>query len=610
MARRHRSQAKKKTNKKEKREENLAQGRRMVWQHPMFWQLNCYVYTREKYPNPCPRNGLIVVSDQGGLYANPNTEATPTEWAYAIAHGLLHLGMGHFEERENQLAWNVACDLIIGRFLAELKFGKQPLGLPAPNIGAGQTEETLYERFCRDGIPEHYLGYTTAVEGQPDMIWEKKSSDWDDDEPDWPRLFGLGLKQAVFAAIDVAGGQIESLADGRYYNSDRNSSGKEAKNWVINHLPLLGALASSFEVVEDQRVCQQMSISVAAVDAHLQTIYINPAAGLDEEQFRFVMAHELLHVGLCHQPRQEGRDPYLWNVACDYVINGWLIEMGIGEMPPLGGLLDSDLKGLSAEAIYDRIVGDMRRMSRLATLRGKGLGDMMGPSDEWWKSRDGVALDDFYRRCLGQGLVYQEEHGRGYLPAGLIEEIRALSQPPIPWDVELARWFDAMFAPLEKVRSYARLSRRQSSTPDIPRPRWVTRPEDEDGRTFGVVLDTSGSMDQKLLAKALGTIASYSIAHEVPAVRVVFCDAAAYDQGYMPPEDIAGRVRVRGRGGTILQPGVDLLEKSDDFPGDGPILVITDGECDRIRIRHEHAFLIPDGCRLPFPARGPVFKMS
>jgi hypothetical protein len=66
-----------------------------------------------------------------------------------------------------------------------------------------------------------------------------------------------------------------------------------------------------------------------------------------------------------------------------------------------------------------------------------------------------------------------------------------------------------------------------------------------------------------LLAKALGAIASYSVAHEVPAVRVVFCDAHPYDQGYIPPEDIAVRVKIRGRGGTILMPGIKLLEHAD-----------------------------------------------
>ena len=192
--------------------------------------------------------------------------------------------------------------------------------------------------------------------------------------------------------------------------------------------------------------------------------------------------------------------------------------------------------------------------------------------------------------------------------AGLIEEIRALSMPPIPWDVELANWFDVHFAPLERYRSYARPSRRQASTPDIPRPRYQTMDILTKSRTFGVVIDTSGSMEPQLIGKALGAVASYAASHEVPFARVVFCDAQAYDAGYVSPEDIAGRVAVKGRGGTALQPGIDLLEQAQDFPKDGPILIITDGMIEeRMSIRHEHAWLLPSGRWLPFRTRMPVF---
>ncbi len=336
---------------------------------------------------------------------------------------------------------------------------------------------------------------------------------------------------------------------------------------------------------------------------------MNPAAALDEYASRFVIAHELLHVGLRHQDRQRGRDPFLWNVACDFVINGWLIEMGVGSPPAFGMLQDPELKGLSAEAVYDRIVTDLRRYRKLATLRGYGLGDMLERSGQPCWNPEGMTLDEFYRSGLAQGLSYHESSGRGYLPGDLVEEIRALAVPPIPWDVELARWFDHYFAPLEKVRSYARPSRRQSSSPDIPRPRWVVAEGAEEGRTFGVILDTSGSMERSLLAKALGAIASYSISRDVPFVRVVFCDAFPYDQGYMSPEAIADRVKVRGRGGTVLQPAVDLLEKADDFPPKGPLLLITDGACDQLRIKRDHAFLLPEGRALPFAPRGRVFRI-
>ncbi|MBR1743481.1 MAG: hypothetical protein IJ733_16735 [Lachnospiraceae bacterium] len=146
-------------------------------------------------------------------------------------------------------------------------------------------------------------------------------------------------------------------------------------------------------------------------------------------------------------------------------------------------------------------------------------------------------------------------------------------------------------------------------TPDIPRPRYVMQENLDDSRTFGVIVDTSGSMSEKELGVALGAIASYSEAREVPAARVVFCDAAPYDIGYVSPAEIAGRVEVRGRGGTVLQPAVTLLEAAEDFPKDGPILIITDGWIEsKLVVHHTHAYLIPFGSRLPFRAKGEVFR--
>jgi len=233
-------------------------------------------------------------------------------------------------------------------------------------------------------------------------------------------------------------------------------------------------MAAAFDLIEDAEICNRMDVSIAAVHAENREIYINPKAALNQRQCQFVMAHEFLHVGLQHEQRRRGRDPYLWNVACDYVINDWLVAMEIGEMPEQGLLFDRELKGLSAESVYDRIVTDMRTARKLRTLRGNvEEGDMMsGRTPEWWSAGEGVSLDEFYRRALLQGFDYHQQMGRGFLPAELIEEIRALSQPPIRWDVELAQWFDHYFPPLEKTRTYARPSRRQSSTPDIPRPRY------------------------------------------------------------------------------------------------------------------------------------------
>lgn len=160
-------------------------------------------------------------------------------------------------------------------------------------------------------------------------------------------------------------------------------------------------------------------------------------------------------------------------------------------------------------------------------------------------------------------------------------------------------------------RSYAHLSRRQSATPDIPRPRAIRDANWRDGRTFGVIIDTSGSMDCHTLGKALVAIASYAEAKDVPAVRVICCDASPYDMGYLTPLEIAGRLKLQGRGGTVLQPAIDQLHTTTDFPQNGPILIITDGYCEpQLRIRRNHAFLLPQGNRLPFSTPEKVFYFS
>jgi hypothetical protein len=60
----------------------------------------------------------------------------------------------------------------------------------------------------------------------------------------------------------------------------------------------------------------------------------------------------------------------------------------------------------------------------------------------------------------------------------------------------------------------------------------------------------------------------------------------------------------------VLQPAIDLLLKAEDFPKEAPILVLTDGECDKLNIARDHAFVLPQGAHLPFAPVGPVFYVS
>ncbi|MGI5283186.1 DUF2201 family putative metallopeptidase [Nonomuraea polychroma] len=574
----------------------LKKGWHAVMRQPLFRVF--HVYLEEAGEGELTNDTWAIVTDDGDVRFHPKRRAPAEEWTWVFAHLLLHLGFGHADPRacvpkdidgnRPHHAYHAACCLAVERFLRTLKIGRCPWPLPVEL--PDNDEVTLSERWRRLGVPPEFEPL-----GEPDFrIGPEKLAE----SMKFQRWFAVGVAEAATSALDRAGEPrtpVEGHVQGPW---DR------ALRWFTSSYPLLGALAAGMKIVSDAELARDWSISTAAVSAEAGEIYINPLAKHSEPEWRFVLAHEMLHAALRHGERCGMRDPYLWNVACDYVINGWLVEMGVGQMPE-GLLFDQSLSGMSAEAVYDHIATDLRRLRKLATLRGRGLGDVLDRPPR--RIGGYVDLDDYYRNALCTGLAYHQSSGRGLLPAGLEEEIRALDQPPLPWDAQLARWFDEHFQPEEKRRSYARASRRQASSPGIPRPGWIRPEEVVRKATFGVVLDTSGSMDVKLLGKALGAIASYAAARDVPRARVVFCDAAAYDAGYLPVEEIAGKVRVRGRGGTVLQPGVRLLEQADDFPPDGPILVITDGGCDVLRVRREHAFLVPQGASLPFRPRGPVF---
>ncbi|WP_328876703.1 hypothetical protein OHT76_35170 [Streptomyces sp. NBC_00287] len=551
-----------------------------------------------------PREGLVRVTSSATLHVHPDRVADPAAWAWALAHAILHLGFGHVPAAKGERVQPDACDLaarcvVVNRFLLGFTIGKTPEDLPTAYPDGD--EEQLAARWRRDGIPPVYERCGTAGDEADLLLVEWRG--WYGQPPDHQLAFATALTRTVSAAMDMAGGRRAFLAD----EPVRQRPWQHALSWFISSYPLLAGIAAGIKLIADAELARAHGISVAAVNAEAGEIYINPLSSFEDEEWRFILAHEMLHAALRHSDRCGTRDPYLFNVACDYVINGWLKEMDVGTMPE-GLLYDAQLAGLSAEEVYDRLAGDLRRMRRLATLRGKGVGDILG--GPLCPPGDFVDLDEFYRRGLYQGLDLHQRQERGFLPGGLVEEIRSLSHPPVPWDAQLARWFDEFVPRPEPVRTYARPARRQASTPDIPRAGRYFPPEEIARCTFGVVLDTSGSMNRILLGKALGAIASYAEARDVPAARVVFCDAAPHDAGYVPVTEIAGKVRVHGRGGTVLQPGIDLLHRADDFPPGAPILVITDGWCDVLRVRREHAYLIPQGARLPFTARGPVFRVS
>jgi hypothetical protein len=85
-----------------------------------------------------------------------------------------------------------------------------------------------------------------------------------------------------------------------------------------------------------------------------KAIYYNPAFvdTLTVGEVKGVLCHEIMHIANGHSLRRGSRDPFAWNVACDYAINPLILK---GRMIlPKDCLNDPKYSGMSAEEIYIR----------------------------------------------------------------------------------------------------------------------------------------------------------------------------------------------------------------------------------------------------------------
>jgi hypothetical protein len=246
--------------------ENYTQGYNLIKRHPMFSPLLYHVHDVRKEGNLCPENGWAVITKNGFLHVHPKRRGEPLEWAYIIAHCLLHLGLGHFQEKQDFIKWNTACDCFIAKFLSDMKLGRAPSDLHYAIDFSATTEERLYSDFLESGIPSTLSGFGTAGAAFGDMEMIEEKTYWGDQKVDWAACFAKGLSMAVTSAVNVAGGLEPFLGAAK----DGFTAAIRAKNWFISSYPLLGALAASFAIIEDPVLCTRMEISVAAVDAHMR----------------------------------------------------------------------------------------------------------------------------------------------------------------------------------------------------------------------------------------------------------------------------------------------------------------------------------------------------
>lgn len=561
--------------------------------------------------------GYLTIHDEieSRFYLNKQIKLDKKEWYFIFATILIILGLDLYKKNKELLKENAIFIFAINYVENILNISDLPTAwknfYEVQKEVSIKNEDSIYEQLLAQPQLIGLINQLNLLnKEESSIILETVKYNYGGR---WQKTFSEVFAENLVAQAQKTLALRSSINLSEEELKKRNTLSYKAQRWFINHYPLLSALAAQFDIVEDIKICQRNSIEIAAVSAIEKTIFINPLAGLNEQGMRFIIAHEILHIALNHIGRRQGRDPLIWNLACDFVINHWLVTMNVG-IPPNNIYMDRSLNNKSADEIYMLINQDIRLKKKLGTLKNTNAGasntknncDMLDEDVRYFGE-----FEDTCKEALLRGLFLHESIGRGDIPASLVEEIKAINQPAIPWQVDLARWIAERFPLEESKRTYSRPSRRQSATPDIPRARYIRPQEDKITRTFGVLMDTSASMNRELLGKCLGAIASYSAAQDVKYIRLIFCDAQPYDEGYVPVEILAQKLKVKGRGGTVLQQAVNYLENIEDFPETAPILILTDGFFENdLTIKRDHAFLVPNKAYLPIIPKGEVFEFK
>src|SRR6056300_1327095 len=119
---------------------------------------------------------------------------------------------------------------------------------------------------------------------------------------------------------------------------------------LLRH-PFFGNMATRLRIQAADEWCP-----TAAVDG--RNLYFNTQFfdAMNNKEIEFVIAHEILHCVFDHLGRREGRDPKLYNIAADYIVNNLLVRDRIGEKPSfIDCFQDFKYEGWTSEEVYEEL---------------------------------------------------------------------------------------------------------------------------------------------------------------------------------------------------------------------------------------------------------------
>lgn len=320
---------------------------------------------------------------------------------------------------------------------------------------------------------------------------------------------------------------------------------QQARTALLLDQPFFGVLALQLKLIEDSTIPTMRTNGVV--------IQYSPAFvdRLTQDQVIGVLAHEVMHCAAGHCWRRGERNLKKWNVACDYVINP-IIESAKFKLP-VGRLFDPQWIGKCAEYVYDRLPDSDQPDDQDGSDPG-GTGEV---SDAPSTMPDGspAPSESDWQQTTKQAAM--QAHKQGKLPAELERLIDHTLAPRVDWRTLLRRYVQDI---VSADYSWSQPNRRY-----LAAGLYLPQLRSHACGKISVAVDTSGSIDDVLLAQFASEINAIASELEPSSVELLWCDAKVHRVDTFVRGDVITFTPVGG-GGTDFRPVFEHYDLGESTP--------------------------------------------
>ena len=344
-------------------------------------------------------------------------------------------------------------------------------------------------------------------------------------------------------------------------------------NFLFNH-PFLSVLALSLETNFEEN-----KNSAFLTDGFKIKKKKKKLEKYSKDEITYLYAHTLLHVVLKHPYRQKTRDRYIWNKACDIVINNILSTFENVGIKPTDEIIDLTLKDKCVEEVYEILYKKKKEELSKTTPDNKGKIDSNEYDKSKWDLDEVLTKNEKINQEKIDGIIIQAlsiAKKASNVYEGMSVEIDTLIKPEIDLHDVLKEYLISSF--FEKQITYERPNKRFIDSIYMPGTKKLN-----DNLNIFIALDSSSSVTLDEYKKFLGIIMEIAQSFYEYKIDILPFDLKVKEEYIISfdsfnPLSSDNLLIPKSNGGTSFDECLRYLKKSSEIRNDSLLIVLSDGE--------------------------------